>query len=186
LLSLFTAGLNRQTFHVAGFSLGAQFAGYVARNVNVTSGGSTKLERVVGLEPAVDSPIKLSESDATFVMTVHTGNSFSDVTILGHVAFYPNGGLKQPMCRKKIWIIFYDDAICSHGQVQQYWAEAVSSSATSFPARPCSDDLDFYNNLCNATTPIGYMNPTASNTLTGKYFLSTNLNSPYSKQTASP
>jgi hypothetical protein len=186
LLSLFTAGLNLQTFHIAGFSLGAQYAGYVGRSVNVTSGGSTKVPRIFGLEPAIESPIKLSESDATFVMTVHTGNSFSDVTILGHVAFYPNGGLKQPACQKKLWIFYYDDAVCSHGQVQKYWAEAVKSSATSFPARPCFDDLDFYNNLCNTNTPIGYMNPSASNTLTGKYFLSTNLNSPYSKTTALP
>lgn len=187
LVDLFNAGLDLQSFELVGFSLGAQFVGYISRSIKSITEGNIILSKIFALEPAVGSPIKVGPGDATFVVTIHTGNSFSDPTIVGDVAFYPNTGLKQPMCQREQWVIKYDDINCSHNQVQYFWAEAVSSqSETAFPAVPCEDDVDFYNNLCNSETPVGYMNPKVSNTLSGKYFLSTNLNSPFAKETALP
>lgn len=187
-LALFNAGLNLQTFDVVGFSIGAQFAGYICRKVNSKSKSKYTFPRIIGLEPAKLSPVNLKTSDATFVMTIHTGNFLSEPNVTGHVAFFPNGGEAQPMCKKTIFFLTYNDTICSHGQAQLFWIEAVKSkSSTTFPARNCISKEDFYNRTCKEISGLGYMNPqTSSSLMKGKYFFITNLASPYSKSTPGP
>lgn len=145
------------------------------------------MPRIVGLEPAILSPVKLSSSDAAFVMTVHTGVAFSDSSVIGHVGFFPNGGIAQPMCNRRILFATYNDASCSHSQVQLFWIEAVQTqSATVFPARKCNNAADFNNRQCDLSIPIDYMNLKTSNTLRGNYYFSTFNSSPYSRATADP
>lgn len=102
IIQLLDDGLTLSTLELVGFSLGAQIGGYVARNINSSSSNLYTVPRVVGLDPARFSMLKLSPIDATFVMTVHTGNIFGDPDVRGDVAFYVNGGVEQPMCK-----IFY-------------------------------------------------------------------------------
>lgn len=181
-LPLFKSGLNVQTFTVVGFSIGAQVAGYFGRKLKSKSSGSIVLPKIIGLEPGIASPENLGPSDAAFVMTIHTGNVLGELDVIGHVGFYPNGGQKQPMCRKEILFVSYDDPICSHGQVQLFWVEAITTqSATTFQSQKCNDFQEFENKTCDKNAPIGFMNTKAANTLRGKYFLKTNLQSPYSK-----
>jgi Lipase len=177
--------LNLQTFEVVGFSIGAQFGGYIGRKVKSKSAGNFTLPRIVGLEPGKLSPVNLGPSDAAFVMTMHTGNFASEPNVIGHVAFWPNGGIDQPMCKKIMFFIPYFDVTCSHGQAQLFWIEAViTKSATVFPARKCNSFADFTSLVCNQTTPLGYMNTQTSNLLRGNYYLTTNNFSPYTKATA--
>lgn len=186
-IALFNAGLNVTKFEIVGFSIGAQYSGYVARKIKSKSSGSYVVPRVVGFEPGKLSPVNLSPSDAAFVMTIHTGNIFSEPNVLGHVNFFPNGGLSQPMCRRKILFMSFDDTGCSHGQVQLFWIEAVKTkSSTVFPALKCNSAADFTNRVCDPNIPVGYMNTKTSNLLTGDYYLSTYNTSPFSKPTAAP
>jgi hypothetical protein len=174
--------LNLERFVVVGFSIGAQVAGYVGRKIKSKSLSNKILPRIVGLEPGIASPENLSSSDAAFVMTVHTGNVFGEMNVIGHVGFFPNGGQTQPMCKKQILFVDYDDAICSHGQAQLFWIEAVSTqSSTDFSARKCDCFQDYVDKKCDEAAQIGFMNTKTSKALRGKYYLKTNLKSPYSK-----
>jgi hypothetical protein len=187
LVDLFQHGFNFLTFEVVGFSLGAQFAGSVGRKVKSKSTGSFVLDRIVGLEPAKYSPVNLGTADGMFVMTVHTGDFASDPKAVGHAAFFVNGGNSQPMCQTTIGLVIYIDATCSHGQVQQYWIDAINSkSETFFPARKCISVNDFKYRTCDKTNDLGYMHPQTSNDLKGNYYLSTYISSPYSKADADP
>lgn len=158
----------------------------------------------MALDPAILAPIRLISGDASFVMTVHTGFVYGDNNVIGDVAFWVNGGRYQPMCKtrngSKFSINYFcfhnsqlfcpfidDDHVCNHGQVQHYWAEAVSNgSPTVFPARKCSTYQHFKAKTCDLSTPIGYMKTMTSSALRGNYFLDTNTNSPFSKLLADP
>lgn len=85
------AGLTPANLEFVGFSLGAQVAGSVARFVTVYSSSRYKVARIVGLEPAILSPVNLKSGDASFVMTMHTGNFLSEDSVVGDVAFWVNG-----------------------------------------------------------------------------------------------
>ena len=147
------------------------------------------MPRIVGLEPAKFSLKNLEPADASFVMTIHTSNLVSLKSVVGHAGFYLNGGVNQPQCKITSllnWFIPYDP-YCNHGAVQAYWTEAVKSqSSTIFPARKCNNVDEFESKSCDPSAPIGYMNLQTSSLLRGKYYLSTNAQSPYSFATADP
>lgn len=96
------AGLDATKFEFVGFSLGSQLSGYVGRKVTRLT-GNFKVPRIIALEPAVLTPINLKANDATFVVTIHTEIVFSNPFVVGHVAFWPNGGIKQPVCVHLFW-----------------------------------------------------------------------------------
>jgi hypothetical protein len=181
---LFSNGLNIQTFEVVGHSLGAQYAGYFARKIKSKSKSSIIVPRIVGIAPGVFSPEKLKKSDGLFVMTVHTEEFVTDLDVLGHVAFFVNGGIYQPKCDIE-FITTINNVFCSHGLSLEYWKEAVKGGSTIFPARQCDSADNYQNGLCN-NNAIGYMNAKTSNTLTGKFYLNTFKKSPYAKSTADP
>ncbi|XP_055696443.1 endothelial lipase-like isoform X2 [Lutzomyia longipalpis] len=94
-----------EDFHLIGHSLGSHLAGYAAAFVK-----TGKVGRVTGLDPAIlgfewSSPEwRLDSSDATFVDVIHTAAGscgFRDP--IGHVDFYPNGGIIQPGCGDNIF-----------------------------------------------------------------------------------
>ena len=83
-----------------GWSLGAQIMARASRNVPQISSRRHIVGRLTGLDPIDLGPIngltigRLSFSDAQFVESIHTeGESRGDHGSVGHVSFYPNGGL---------------------------------------------------------------------------------------------
>lgn len=97
-LQLLDAGLASSKLELVGFSLGGEITGAVARFVNLKSSGRYKVPRIVALEPSILTKLTLQSGDASFVMTIHTERVFSNRTIVGDVAFWVNGGRRQPMC----------------------------------------------------------------------------------------
>ncbi|CAF3042763.1 unnamed protein product [Rotaria sp. Silwood2] len=98
--------------HIIGHSLGAHAAGYAGSKI------SPQLSRITGLDPAgpyfesTDPRVRLDPSDARFVDIIHTdGQAHVQLGLgllqpLGHVDFYPNGGLEQPRCPQMTGKIF--------------------------------------------------------------------------------
>lgn len=148
LVDLIAAGLNIDTLHLVGHSLGSHVAGHIGRNVIWFSKGVLTIPRISGLDPAgplwslVNSP--LSKSDAKFVDIIHTdttrlGTSYS----YGSVAFWPNGGAAHPGCPLPIplnsmycpffsgnfiEILFFNFADnCNHHMSWRFWSESVWS-----------------------------------------------------------
>ncbi|KAG1667072.1 Pancreatic triacylglycerol lipase [Nymphon striatum] len=96
-------GVKEENCHVIGHSLGAHASGYCGERLK-------SLGRISGLDPAypmfegMDKRVTLDSTDANFVDVIHTnGHStpitgFGENTPLGHLDFYPNGGMSQPGC----------------------------------------------------------------------------------------
>ncbi|CAG0918853.1 unnamed protein product [Notodromas monacha] len=102
--------LARQDFikpwhvHLIGLSLGSNIASMAARILASETGH--KVQRISGLDPTFlynfdcETCIGgVSKADAEFVDILHTNTWFIGVARpVGHVDFYPNGGLLQPGC----------------------------------------------------------------------------------------
>lgn len=96
--------LSLDRVHLIGHSLGAHTAGYAGANVK-----SGKVRRITGLDPAgpnfyLKGPDhRLDPTDAQFVDVIHTAvGSAGHYKNLGHVDFFPNGGIYQPGCGSTI------------------------------------------------------------------------------------
>lgn len=92
-------GLSYNKVHIIGHSLGAHTAGYAGK---FTKG---RVARITGLDPAgpnfyTNGPeSRLDSTDAQFVDVIHTAvGSLGHYKDIGHVDFYPNGGILQPGC----------------------------------------------------------------------------------------
>lgn len=103
-------GLNDlDKVHLIGHSLGAHSSGY-AGEILQNNYNLPKIGRITGLDPAgpffsdVGRPVRLDETDATFVDVVHSDikplylKGFGMEKPIGHIDFYPNGGLQNPGC----------------------------------------------------------------------------------------
>lgn len=101
------AGIPLSQIHIVGHSLGAHLAGFAGKDIIRRTG--RKVSRITALDaagPLYESPIpvdennRLDKNDAEFVDCIHTdGGIFGMVQPIGHVDFYPNGGLpRQPGC----------------------------------------------------------------------------------------
>lgn len=86
--------------HIIGQSLGGHISGFAGKYV--TKG---RIARISGLDPAGplfllrERNMRLDSEDAEFVDVIHTAaGTFGHYANLGHVDFYPNGGVMQPNC----------------------------------------------------------------------------------------
>ncbi|KAG7306654.1 hypothetical protein JYU34_008072 [Plutella xylostella] len=91
-------GASPSLYHVVGHSLGAHLAGVAARGLRGQVGYLT------GLDPALPGfashPARLTHTDAAYTEVIHTNAGFAGfLQPLGHVDFYPNGGVNMPGCR---------------------------------------------------------------------------------------
>ncbi|XP_046743704.1 pancreatic triacylglycerol lipase-like [Diprion similis] len=138
--------------HLVGHSLGAHICGFVCHNFN-RGHNNWLIKRVTGLDPAQpcfttkDPAMKLDRTDAPFVDIIHTnGRLLSRLglglpTPIGHVDFYPNGGMKQPGCSPMMDSSFFNflpisnskiqEIICSHGRSYAYLIESLYSAVTN-------------------------------------------------------
>jgi len=158
--------------HVIGHSLGAHFAGHLARQLAAT-GNMGKVARVTGLDPAkpyfdvTDISNRIQTSDAHFVDIIHTNSGdmwngcLSMPTNLGHMDFYPNGGQHQPgcvplctplTCPVKNLVEFLTGG-CSHRRSEQLYIESITAANndnTDFKSRKCDDYEDFTHGICKS------------------------------------
>ncbi|XP_059610015.1 lipase member I-like [Phlebotomus argentipes] len=156
-------------FHLIGHSLGSHLAGYAA---SFTTTG--KVGRVTGLDPAIlgfewsGPESRLDHTDAAFVDVIHTAAGscgFRDP--IGHVDFYPNGGILQPGCGSNT---------CSHGRAHHLFAESILTPL--FYSYPSSTWATFVQGEYNRSEMVR-MGDAASPDARGLFFLQTNPRSPY-------
>lgn len=170
-------GLNFETTHVFGHSLGAHVAGFAGKQV--TKG---KIKTIVGLDPAMplfrskNPQNRLADTDAEYVETIQTnGLGLGFYHPIGQAAFYPNGGLKQPGCGRDI------TGDCAHCRAPTYLAEAVArGKSNSFHTVKCKDWADMKENKCSGDSEgVRMGDPENYKKAKGVYFLLTEASTPF-------
>ncbi|CAG9801916.1 unnamed protein product [Chironomus riparius] len=190
LLEIFDRGYNSGLMNLLGFSLGAQIMARASRQVQSRSNRRHIVSRLTGLDPwnlgAISSITvgRLSSSDAQWVESVHTESSNrGDHESRGHIAFFVNGGVAQPMCTQTLPTTRWD---CSHVFALSVWAESVRASSPIFPSLSCDSWSQFQAGQCNSNQ-VANLGRTSFNTaIRGSYFLSTNMQAPWSRNQAQP
>ncbi|XP_072197089.1 pancreatic triacylglycerol lipase-like [Excalfactoria chinensis] len=127
--------------HIIGHSLGAHVAGEAGKRM-------PGVGRITGLDPAQpyfqDTPIevRLDKTDADFVDIIHTDTApfipnigFGMAPAIGHLDFYPNGGVEMPGCDKNplsqivdldgIWEGTKDFVACNHLRSYKYYYDSI-------------------------------------------------------------
>ncbi|PZC82661.1 hypothetical protein B5X24_HaOG200583 [Helicoverpa armigera] len=176
-----THGFDLSRFHIIGFSLGGQAAGFIGGYV--TSG---KLNRLTGLDPAMPLFVtfnknrKLDKGDAKFVDVLHTNAlNKGKLEASGHVDFYANGGITQPGCKDT------DEkskSSCNHARAPQYYAESIITDV-GFYGTNCYSWISYMIGLCGlfqSTDELIYGEYVPKNAR-GLYFFTTNSESPYAQ-----
>ncbi|KAM7341893.1 inactive pancreatic lipase-related protein 1 isoform 2-T2 [Cochliomyia hominivorax] len=184
---LLQQGYQVPKIHLIGFSLGAEVAGFVGKQLQEWG---IFLPRITGLDPALplfedgSSNRRLSPKDAQFVDIIHTdGGILGNPEAMGHADFYPNGGhALQPGCaRQEIannrWLGILS---CSHQRAWEYFIESIRRPY-AFPANRCEPSKLF--GTCRDGNGKAFMGMGADKRLRGKFFLDTNDEPPYGRNT---
>merc|ERR1711892_401173 len=189
--------------HVVGHSLGAHVAGFLAKKAQAMGLGT--LERVTGLDPAqpffdIAGPKeRIDKTDAEFVQIIHTNSGMiwdgclSIKKSLGHVDFYPAGGVHQPGCVEACIIpdiMCYNVSIedlfkggCSHGRANDYFQESVRAGAVGDPflAWHCASWEDFQAGNCCGEEEVVMGEWIDTGIKEGKYFMQVGEDSPFAQ-----
>ncbi|GAB0093471.1 phospholipase A1 [Sergentomyia squamirostris] len=173
-----TKHVNVSRFHLIGHSLGAHIVGATGRYFQDITGKS--LPRITGLDPARpcfnqgEALSGLGRGDADLVDIIHSNsNGLGKKEPIGDVDFYPNGvKVLMPGCF---------DITCAHARAWQYYAESVlPGNENAFQATRCNSLSSYTQKKCNyRPIPMGYTTPL---TAKGNYFLETNSEPPYGKE----
>ncbi|XP_002718807.2 pancreatic triacylglycerol lipase-like [Oryctolagus cuniculus] len=157
-------GYSPSNVHVIGHSLGAHAAGEAGRR---TSGA---IGRITGLDPAEpyfqDTPelVRLDPSDAQFVDAIHTDAApiipnmgFGMSQTVGHLDFFPNGGLEMPGCKSSYVSRAADTEVegrgarfsltCNHLRCLDYYTDSILNPS-GFAGFSCDSYNDFTANKC--------------------------------------
>ncbi|XP_077900498.1 pancreatic triacylglycerol lipase isoform X2 [Ictidomys tridecemlineatus] len=157
-------GYSPSNVHVIGHSLGSHAAGEAGRRTNGAIG------RITGLDPAepcfegTPELVRLDPSDAQFVDAIHTDGApivpnlgFGMSQTVGHLDFFPNGGIEMPGCQKNIlsqivdidgiWEGTRDFAACNHLRSYKYYTDSIVNP-TGFAAFSCASYSVFSANKC--------------------------------------
>lgn len=205
---------NGKRAHIIGFSLGAHAAGYAGKWLKQDG---YKIGRITGLDPG-DLPyglrvyenapplVRLDKGDADFVDVIHTDISGLGIdATIGHLDFYPNGGVKQPGCdvASTINVLghiksreqFFHTIACNHFRAVQYFTESLSNSSCKFTAYPCESMQALEMGVCNskceggACPVMGYdsINLPNATLFTGRHlYLQTHRSAPFCKKSIQP
>ncbi|XP_038266391.1 inactive pancreatic lipase-related protein 1-like [Dermochelys coriacea] len=136
-------GYSPSKVHLIGHSLGAHAAGETGRR-------RPGLGRITGLDPAqpyfqgTPIEVRLDKTDAAFVDIIHTDSAptipylgLGMSQAIGHLDFYPNGGIHMPGCKKNpvsqiididgIWEGTRDFVACNHLRSYKYYSDSILS-----------------------------------------------------------
>ncbi|KAI9556632.1 hypothetical protein GHT06_016422 [Daphnia sinensis] len=165
--------------HITGHSLGAHLAGYAGQYLRDRG---HMLGRITGMDPAdpyfenTEPLIRLDPTDALFVDVIHTdagpilSGGLGMMQPVGHIDFYPNGGVRQPGCgtsvldsiEKERGSVLYGLSRfigCNHLRSVEFFTESFNS-ACPFLAVQCPSFEDFLEGRChcgtNACHRMGY------------------------------
>lgn len=190
IVRLFNGGYDASRLSLVGFSFGSTVFGITGREVISQSNNAYMIERITGLDPgqvqSVLLPLtgRLGPNDAKFTETIHTeAVGFGDHETRGHVQYFVNGGITQPMCSSVSSIV---TQTCSHLFAISIWVESIQACAPIFPALQCQSWGHFLRNDCNSSAPVANLGVLTSRDLRGSYFLRTNNVSPFSRPVAGP
>ncbi|CAH0581312.1 unnamed protein product [Chrysodeixis includens] len=173
-------GFSLSQFHIIGFSLGGQAAGFVGNYVTGT------LDRITGLDPALplfvtnDPDKKIDKFDAKFVDVLHTNAlEKGKLESSGTVDFYANGGITQPGCETT-----RNDTRsgCSHARAPKYYAESINTDA-GFYAAKCYSWITYMIGWCelfNSADDVLF-GEHVPHDAKGLYFFRTNSEAPYAR-----
>jgi hypothetical protein len=188
-VNLCDAGFSSSQLYFIGFGLGAHIMGRASRQVPTQSAGRHTVGRLTGLDPlslgiiAGNQIGRISQNDALFVDTIHTeSNSRGDNNARGHVWYFVNGGIAQPMCTQPLPGARAD---CSHVLALTLWAESVRTLVPTFPSLSCATWELFLGGACNANS-VAFMGRTTNISVRGSHMVSTNLTPPFSRNVATP
>lgn len=190
-------GVDLSKVHLIGHSLGGQISGNAGSKARTVA-------RITAMDPAepyfkdtFDNSKRLDRSDATFVDVIHTdGADFNFLQgygiqdPIGHLDFYPNGGVDQPGCTDNTWTGILgaisggsnDNSIaCSHARSYEYFIESINSQC-NFTAHACNSWDNYEKGRCHGCPSGGCpqmgLNAEKSSA-TGSYYVSTAESDPY-------
>ncbi|XP_015113488.1 lipase member H-B [Diachasma alloeum] len=175
--ALVDLGLNLETFHFVGHSLGAQIGGFFGKYTKYS------IPRITGLDPAnpgfyYTGAKHIDANSARFVDIIHTDGGFYGAREdTGTVDFYPNGGSRpQPGCNF-LGVPVTPSDLCNHWRSWQYYSETVKYEY-AFPATQCASFFQYKLGECDGNRKVfyGYSVP---NDVRGSYYFVTNSKAPY-------
>jgi pancreatic triacylglycerol lipase len=163
--------LDFSSLIVAGHSLGAHTAGICGKNVK-----RGRIGTIIGMDPAgpmfsVSNPeVRLDYTDANYVESINTDDTYGMFSIISHVDFFPNGN-RQPGCG---W------STCDHGRSVHYYAESVNSRLLR--GNRCAILTQVKENkACTGASLVMGDAANARNNARGIYHLITNEQSPWGR-----
>lgn len=157
---------NLHKVHFIGHSLGSHLAGYAGSYLQKDF--SLKLGRITGMDPAAplfaetEAIVRLDRSDAHFVDVIHTdANMLGGLGLyqrIGHLDFYPNGGIDMPGCDVKLheYMRNQENSViesmqmflsCNHLRSYQYFTESIHSKCP-FMGITCDSFESFKEGKC--------------------------------------
>ncbi|CAF1115408.1 unnamed protein product [Rotaria sordida] len=160
-------GTKAADFHVIDHSLGSYIAGCAGKRV-------VGLGRISGLDPTgpyfenTDPAVRLDPTDALFVDVIHTDGAHNlllglgSLQRMGHVDFFPNGGVDQPNCSRtpgKILNLilqirtmniegFLITSLCSHLAAVYFFTDSIRNRC-SYVGYSCPNFDDFNSGKCS-------------------------------------
>ncbi|XP_068114030.1 pancreatic triacylglycerol lipase-like isoform X2 [Hyperolius riggenbachi] len=163
-------GYSPANVHLIGHSLGAHTAGEAGKRFRGVA-------RITGLDPAEpyfqDTPteVRLDPSDATLVDVIHTDTGplvpslgFGMSQVVGHLDFFPNGGVHMPGCPQNIEIpnVNVDDiwngvinfVTCNHMRAIKYYTDSIGNTA-AFASYPCANWNTYQAGSCKSCPSAG-------------------------------
>ncbi|XP_063991300.1 lipase member H-B-like [Diachasmimorpha longicaudata] len=170
-------GLNLETFHFVGHSLGAQIGGFFGRYSKYS------IPRMTGLDPAnpgfyYTGSRHINANSARFVDITHTDGGFYGAREdTGTVDFYPNGGSRpQPGCNF-LGVPVTPSDLCNHWRSWEYYSETIKYEY-AFVATQCPSLSQYKSGKCDINRKVfyGYSVP---RDVRGSYYFVTNSKAPF-------